>query len=485
MTPRYISHYYGRGMARPRFVRPKRFDIPDRMVWVLLAAFMVAALVTAYLTFVFVRGIFNRPLNPVVARAGAPPVAEAGPTLSPEELNSPLQSAGGPEPKPWDGASRVTILVMGLDYRDWEKGDGPPRTDTMILFSLDPTTRTAGMLSIPRDLWVNIPGFDYGKINTAYFLGEGYHVPGGGPGLAVKTVEQFLGMPINYYAQVDFSAFETFIDELGGIEVDVPETIEVDPIGKGNTVTLEPGKQLLDGAVALAYARNRDTAGSDFDRANRQQQVVMAIRDRILSMNMLKLLIQKSPILYAELSGGVHTNMTLEQIISLAWLAQQVKPENIKRGTIGPDQTTNDFSSDGLMILRPNTEEIRLLRDQIFTTEGPASPVATAVGDLKTLMKAEKAHISVLNGTTTPGLAAKTKEYLVSQGIKVTNADNAQEIYENTTIIDYTGKIYTRQYLAELLGIQPTQVYTRYDPNSQVDIAILLGSDWAANNNMP
>ena len=75
-------------------------------------------------------------------------------------------------PKPWEGGERVTVLLMGLDYRDWEKGEGPPRTDTMILLTLDPVTETAGMMNIPRDLWVSIPGFDYGRINTAYPLGE-------------------------------------------------------------------------------------------------------------------------------------------------------------------------------------------------------------------------------------------------------------------------------------------------------------------------
>jgi polyisoprenyl-teichoic acid--peptidoglycan teichoic acid transferase len=73
---------------------------------------------------------------------------------------------------PWDGASRVTALVMGLDYRDWEAGEGAPRTDTMILLTIDPLSKTAGMLNIPRDLWVNIPGFDYDRINTAYRLGR-------------------------------------------------------------------------------------------------------------------------------------------------------------------------------------------------------------------------------------------------------------------------------------------------------------------------
>jgi len=117
-----------------------------------------------------------------------------------------LPSSNVDLPDPWDGTSRVNMLFMGLDYRDWEAGD-IPRTDTMILFSFDPIGNTASMISIPRDLWVSIPGFDYEKINTAYFLGESWKIPGGGPGLAMKTVEQLLGVPIQYYLQLDFYAF--------------------------------------------------------------------------------------------------------------------------------------------------------------------------------------------------------------------------------------------------------------------------------------
>ena len=117
-------------------------------------------------------------------------------------------------PPTWDGASRINILFIGLDYREWQENDGPPRTDTMILFTVDPLTKTAGMLSIPRDLWVNIPGFGYSRINTAYPSGEGAQLPGGGAGLAMKTVEQLLGVPVHYYAQIDFGTFVDLVNML-------------------------------------------------------------------------------------------------------------------------------------------------------------------------------------------------------------------------------------------------------------------------------
>ena len=156
-------------------------------------------------------------------------------------MDQPLQSAEGPEAEPWDGSSRVTVLVMGLDYRDWEAGE-IPRTDTMMLATIDPITKTAGLLSIPRDMWVTIPGFDHAKINTAYYLGEVYNLPGGGPALAVQTVEEFMGVQIDYYAQVDFAAFVKFIDEIGGLDLKVEEErITVDPHRSGKHRNPLPG----------------------------------------------------------------------------------------------------------------------------------------------------------------------------------------------------------------------------------------------------
>jgi polyisoprenyl-teichoic acid--peptidoglycan teichoic acid transferase len=474
-------------MRRIKYVRQDHTGISNRLIWGLLAAFLVAALITAYLTFIFVRS--------VVASFGSSPakdvpvleasVSEETP-LDPRDLNVPLQAGSGPEPKPWDGDERVNILLMGLDYRDWEYDEGPSRTDTLMLVTVDPGSRTAAMLSLPRDLWVNIPGYDYGKINTAYFLGEAYQEPGGGPGLAILTVEELLDIDIHFYAQVDFTAFERFIDEIGGIEVDVPEEIEVDPIGPGNTVVLQAGRQMLEGPVALAYARSRNTIGNDFDRAARQQQVIMAIRDRILSLDMLKTLIQKSPILYRELASGVNTNLTLQQVISLSWTASQIPVENIRREVINLERVVEDYSWDGQQILRPLPEEILLLKDEIFTDTGPAVPAApTVVVNPEEMRASENASVSVLNGTYTAGLAARTREYLLSRDVNITEAGNAQEYYEYTTIINYSGKVYTQEYLVELLTIQPSQIFSRYDPNSEVDIAILLGNDWATSNPMP
>ena len=454
------------------------------VLWGLLVIFLITLSATVYLTYSVVR-------EATAARNNLNTLPELSLTESPlinqpeVDINTPLQAESGPVPLPWDGANRVTMLVMGLDYRDWE-GEGPSRTDTMMLITMDPVSRTAGMLSIPRDLWVNIPGFDYGKINTAYYLGELYNLEGGGPGLAIQTVEELLGVDINYYAQVDFSAFENFIDEVGGVEVDVPYEITVDPVGPHNTVTLPQGVQQLDGPTALAYARNRETFGADFDRADRQQQVVMAIFDQITKLGNLPKLITNSPTIYNNLRYGIHTNLNLKETISLAWTAFQIPRENIKRGLIGPNETSRTFSADGMDILLPDLEAVRAVRDEVFSTTSGAAPVATIyISNPEELRQAENATVSVLNATTTPGLASQTTDYLVNLGINVTETGNAEEKSDTTVIIDYTGKPYTVQYLVELLNIQPNSIYSRYDPNSQTDIAILLGVDWAENNSMP
>jgi LCP family protein required for cell wall assembly len=453
------------------------------VMWGLLIIFIITLSATVYLTYSVVRDATASRLNNNLPGLS---ITESPFVNNPEiNINAPLQSGNGPAATPWDGANRVTILIMGLDYRDWE-GEGPSRTDTMMLLTMDPVTRTAGIMSIPRDLWVNIPGFDYGKINTAYFLGELYKLPGGGPGLAIQTVQNLLGVNINYYTQIDFAAFENFIDQIGGVDVNVPYEMTVDPIGPHNTVTLQQGVQHLDGPVALAYARNRETIGSDFDRADRQQQVVMGIFDKLTSLGSLPKLIANSPTIYNNLRYGIHTNLTLKETISLAWTAVQIPRDKIVRGIIGPDETTRTFTQDGLDILLPNMDAVRAVRDNVFSTTSGVSPTATEyVSSNDALRQAEAATVSILNATTTPGLASQTTDYLKSLGINVTNTGNADQASEMTVIIDYTGKPYTVEYLVQLLKIQPNSIYSRFDPNSQTDIAILLGTDWAENNPMP
>ncbi len=454
----------------------------------LLAGFGLVALLAAYLTFVTIRdfvasweitnlpGITVRDATPIQGVENGTPAANSA---------APLQPAGGPTPPPWDGANRVSLLVMGLDFRDWQAGEGPPRTDTMILLTVDPVNRTAGMLSIPRDLWVSIPGYDYGRINTAYQLGEAYKLPGGGPQLASETVEELLGIKIDYYAQVDFGAFARFIDEIGGVEVDVTEELKLDPLGDGNTKKIKPGHYNLPGNLALAYVRLRKTEGGDFDRSQRQQQVIMGIRKRILEYDMLPMLISKAPTLYNEISSGVHTNLGLDQAVRLAWLAIQIPEENIKQGAIGAGQVAFATSPDGTQqVLKPLTEKIRALRDEIFSDTASASPLAISA-DITQLVKEENARVTVMNGSSVSGLAARTVDYLKSQGINVVETGNASQVSPTTEITFYNGKPYTLKFLVDLMKINKFRIRYASDPAVAADIVIILGDDWAQTNTMP
>ncbi len=419
-----------------------------------------------------------------------PQIMPGEPTVEPgqEVINitpNPLAPEFAPTLTPWDGAGRVTVLLLGLDYRDWSAGSDYSRSDTMILMTLDPLAHSAGILSIPRDLWVNIPGFKHGKINTAYYLGDAYKLPGGGPGLAVKTVEQFLGIPINYYAQIDFSAFVKFIDEIGGVKIDVPETITIDLLGSGSATkkTLQPGLQVLPGEWALAYARARYTHGGDFDRAQRQQQVILGIRDRMLRLDMLPTLIGKANTLYQQLASGINTNLSLDQAIKLALLANQVPTESITRGVIDEGYVLFGRSPDNLSILIPLIDKIHVLRDEIFATSGALNPLTP--GTALERMLAEQARISVQNKSQAEGLASRTANYLVSLGFNVAEERDVDGLVSATTLIDHSGRPYTTRYLVDQLGLENIRVVMEYDPANPVDLEIILGVDWARNNKLP
>ncbi|MFU8827689.1 MAG: LCP family protein, partial [Brevefilum sp.] len=177
----------------------------DRPTRIVLGVILLLAVVGSIFGFRIIRHVvatnqtFSLPGDPLIRTetTGEFVGEETGEEIGEIPLIEFVPAAGLPSPEPWDGISRVNLLLMGLDYRDWEAGE-TPRTDTMMVLTYDPLSKTAGMLSIPRDLWVPIPGFEYNKINTAYYLGEVYNLPGGGPGLAMKTVEELVGVPIHY-----------------------------------------------------------------------------------------------------------------------------------------------------------------------------------------------------------------------------------------------------------------------------------------------
>lgn len=413
-------------------------------------------------------------------------VVDAQGTPISELLPTPVALPESALPPAWDGASRINILFIGLDERDLIENQGPPRSDTMILFTVDPITKTAGMLSIPRDLWVNIPGFGYSRINTAYASGEGAQLPGGGPGLAMKTVEQLLGVPVHYFAQVDFNTFTDLINIIGCIYIVPEQKLVLDPVGPGmDKVVLTPGgERKLCGWQVLAYARIRKTEGGDTDRSKRQQQVIFAIRDQVFEPDVFPSLLARAPEIYSTLSSGIKTNMAFEDAIKLAILGKDIDPSTIKTGVIDPKQGMVTFDSTTLngeaaSILKPVMDKIRILRDEIFTTSGPTSPLASlSQSDASILMRDEQSRVRILDGTFT-GLEQRAGALFQSYGMNVVELGTAPEAYSQTTIIVYGPNLYTIKWLQATFGITSRQIRFAPDPSATVDIEIRLGSDIA------
>jgi polyisoprenyl-teichoic acid--peptidoglycan teichoic acid transferase len=434
---------------------------------------------------------------PGVAPASCGGAASTGPVFNPQGTEiatsvatTPVVSAPVNVAPTWDRGSRVNVLFIGVDARDWISNATAPRSDTMILFTIDPISNTAGMISIPRDMWVNIPGFGYGRINEAYSLGEAYKMPGGGPGLAMKTVEQFLGVPVNYFGQVDFNTFIAMIDTIGGIDLQVKERLVLDPVGTGmDKVVITPGDRHLVGWKALAYARTRKTEGGDVDRAQRQQDVIFAIMNKVLSPNYFPTFVKQASGLYELMASGIHTNLSFDDGLRLAVLLQGIPRENIKTGVINYDMVTMSttiLDGQSASVFKPKPDDIRILRDEIFG--GGAVGALASTGDPVQLSKQENARIRVSNGAYAPDFGQRTSTYLQGLGLNVTELTSGGP-YDRTVIILYSPKLYTMRFLLYLFGMNGSSgtAQIRFDPNpaSPVDLEIRLGNDVANANIVP
>lgn len=413
------------------------------------------------------------PINP--SALSDPVVVEVGLESTPV----PARSSGGTF-QPWQGTERVTVLLLGNDLRCEE--EGPNRTDSIMLVSFDPVARSASMLSLPRDLWVEIPGVGMDRINQAHYWGEYYEYPGGGAALAMLTVENLLGVPIDHYLTVNFDGFVQFIDLIGGIDIEIPETID-DPnypddcYGYAGFSVKAGWYEGFDGQATLKYARTRATPGGDVDRAQRQQAVILAVRDRVLRLNMLPQLIGRSPQLWQTLQNNVSTSLTDVEAIQLALLVQEVPRENIETAVIDYTGVIDKTTPDGRDVLVPLREKLRALRLQLFAPVSAPTPV---VADLLEKMQAEGARVAVYNGTPVFGLAGRTQTYLVERGVDVTAIGNADAAtYVTTLITDYGDHPHTLQYLTDLMQLPPLNA-DRSDatPPGDFDVLIILGNDW-------
>lgn len=442
---------------------------------------LAAGLVALFLAISAVAGmvVFDQVRQYIAASDTLPPFTNPGPGGSQSDNPGPDASSSD---SVWEGKERVNILVMGIDQRAGE--EGAFRTDTMMVLTLDPVTKTGGVLSIPRDLWVPIPGYSVARINTAHFYGQRDNYPGGGPVLAAKTVQNNLGVPIHHYARVDFNAFVELVDRIGGIDVYVEEEIDdpkypshdpADPYGYA-PLHIEPGQHHFDGEMALKYARTRSTAGSDFDRADRQQRVMKAIFKKVTRLNMLPTLIAQAPGMWRTLQGSVETDLTLDQIIALARLASQVDLDNVSFAAIDEEYTIPYETDDGAKVLILLRDKTRELRDELFTSEEVSQEEGVDGGSQ---LEQEAATIEVLNGTLTTGLAADATELLRQENLNVAHTGNAdRQDIDDSLVVAHTGKTYTAQYIAELLGLPESAVVQGSEPTAEYDISVILGADY-------
>lgn len=369
-----------------------------------------------------------------------------------------------------EGDGRVNILLLGIGGPGHE---APDLSDTIMVVSIDPRTKDVAMLSIPRDLWVPIPGYGSAKINAAHAYGEMYKnkVPGGGPALAKETVSKMLDLPIHYFVRVDFTGFQKAIDAVGGIDVVVDEAINdrsypCDGLRGYCPFVLKAGPQHMNGSTALKFARSRYST-SDFDRAARQQKVLVAFRQKALDLQTLT-----NPAKISSLIGAVggHLKMDFQanEIKKLAGIAKEVDPAKIISKVLdtSPEGLLVAHSGDGRGYIElprtGNFEEIRQFAHSIFV-DG--------------YLKEENASIEVQNGTGRDGLATTVGKQLKGYNYNVIKTTTADQKYANTVIYDYSGgkKPVTIKYLEKRFGIKAQKINVS---SPETDIKVILGTDY-------
>ena len=486
--------------------------------WLALPIALIAAVATigaAALTYVGVRQLvmdspIPLPAPPFGANAGPTPVPLFGPTRTPAGTQSPVGTQISPfGTRPTQGATasgnpaqatatippptdpgRVTILVLGIDQRHGEKG--PFRTDTIIVASIDPVRHTAALLSIPRDIYLPIPGFNVAdRINNANAVGELGKYPGGGPKLSAKTVESLIGIPIQRYVMINFDVFDTVVDAIGPIQVCPTTAIHDTQYPDGSygviTVDFQPGCQNLDSTRLLEYSRVRHNAGDDFGRAARQQEVIRAVREKILSLGGVSALIGKAGVVWQSIQNDVQTDMTFTEMIQLAQVAQGIPKENIqsfvltdKGGYLEPS-TLND----GSQVFSPVYEHIHSLVAKLFSAEPGSAPLdasSNPVSSNGTPAADSAAAIRVSNGAGVDSMAKTMADKLRAKGFNVVDAQNADTPggYARTVIRVYNNNfVKVARDLSVALGLDGTVISAEQGGPPNVDIEVVLGKDIA------
>ena len=400
----------------------------------------------------------------------------------------------------WNKKDRITILLLGVDQRPGDKS--VPRTDTMIVLTMDPNSGHLGMISIPRDMWVHIPAYDLSaKINTAYQMGEKRHYPGGGAALVKKTVSDLIGYPIHYYFMVNFDGFEQMIDQIGGIDVNVPYAIDDTKYPDNNYgvihIHFNAGEQHLNGDLALKYARTRHQ-DSDYGRARRQQQVILAVKNKVLQRQMIPSLMLKLPQLLNTLQGAIHTDLPLDKMMALAEMLQNADVKHVDQLVLDNHYGTESYSEGGAWILVPDMAKIRPAVDRIFgatdnvpgdkTHAATATPptklnrallAPTATPDILAQLRSEKARVVIVDGSNRPAIVARLAQQLTLLGFDVVQFGSGEEKNVMTSrLIVYHYKPASRAFLKEQLHLSKENVREGSASNLPLDFRLIIGADF-------
>ncbi|OQB05923.1 MAG: putative transcriptional regulator YvhJ [bacterium ADurb.Bin212] len=367
-----------------------------------------------------------------------------------------------------EGDGRINVVMLGMGGANHPGGT---LTDSIMVISLNPEEKSFAMLSIPRDLYVPIPGTKYSrKINEVYKIGEDKKDGSGGE-FAKEAIGAVLDLPIHYYVTVDFYGFVKVVDSVGGLVVDVDKAL-YDPLFpdddmKGyNPFYVKAGSQKMNGTTALKYARSRQTS-SDFDRAARQQKVIEALRNKLSESGYLtnpKNLVSLLNIV----SDHLRTDFTPDEVVALAGLVKDMDFSKTVSKVLsnGADGELVSDSSSGTYVLMPKGGDwsvVQRVAHEIFTDPD---------------LKKESAKIEVLNGTSVAGQAGKLAETLKSYNYNVVSIATGDAVAK-TSIIDYSdGKNpITISFLEKRLGVKAVQK-SKEKSSASVDISILIGDDY-------
>jgi LCP family protein required for cell wall assembly len=390
-----------------------------------------------------------------------------------------------------EGDGRVNILLLG---RGGDGHEGPDLTDTIILASIDPVSKEASLLSIPRDLYVKTPNYGSTKINAVFafakeaslkkqrIIGPEQIKEAEADGFKAieSTVSDTMGVPIHYHLMVDFSGFQQAVDNVGGVDINAPNAVAEDmyneATGKHFFLNVKPGLQHMDGQTALFYARSRHTsARGDFDRSERQRALISALKDRIISPSTFSNP-QKISNLISTFGNHVQTNFSIQDLQRLAQISKEISGDKLH--SLGLSDPPNNYVTtsniNGLSVVIPTAGNFNFKDIQFY--------VRNALKD--SYLKSESANIMVLNGANKAGLASEKGQELKSYGYTITKVDNAPtRNYQKTIIVDLRNgaKKYTKNYLEKRFGV--SSVSSLPDPaiipDANTDFVIILGSDQA------